>query len=86
VTRDAWGGIESPMPVIRALLWPLWEQLALFNLNRAQVGMHKAARQDIAELATNLALHLVSLTAIVCRNHDIQQMPTTFSDSLGDHI
>jgi hypothetical protein len=57
-----------------------------FGVDRATLGMTKLVGQYVAELAANLAFHLVGLTAIVCRNHDIQQIEPPFSDSPANHF
>lgn len=48
--------------------------------------MDKAGRQYVAKFTANLAFHLVSLAAIVGRNHDVQQVVSSVGNSLSNHL
>jgi len=61
-------------------------QTFLFGVDRATSGVAKLAGQYVAEFTANLAFHLISLTAIVCGNHDVQQIVSPFGDGRSNHF
>jgi hypothetical protein len=62
------------------------EQPLLFGVDRATGSVAKLFGQYVAEFTANLAFHFVALTAVVGGNHDVQQIGSSFGDSLADHF
>jgi hypothetical protein len=58
----------------------------LFGIDRTPLGMAKPASQYVAEFTANLASHLVTLTAVIGRNHYVQQVVPSVGDSLSNHF
>jgi hypothetical protein len=58
----------------------------LLGVNRAALGVAKLAGQYIAEFTANAAFHLVSLTAIICENHVVQQIVSSLGDPPSNYV
>jgi hypothetical protein len=62
------------------------ERTSPFGVDRATFGVAKRAGQDVAEFTANPAFHLISLTTIICGDHDVQQIVSPFDERLSNHL